>query len=95
VGGEFDEIFQQNASKQELISKHGGVKNTLKRLASKAFWRPFMSVGVIGVILQLGEYCNIMLYMISIFKQTNSSIEPQLAPVIAGSIQVIENHLYI
>lgn len=54
-----------------------------------------MSIGVIGVILQMGEYCNLMLYMISIFEQTNSSIEPQLAPVIAGSIQVKEKKIFM
>ena len=60
----------------------------LKRFCSGAFGRPFMCIGVLRLLTQWGEMANLIIYMISIFKQSKSSIDPELAPVFVGMIQV-------
>ena len=65
-----------------------GWKSTLRRIGSPAFGRPFKCVGVLLIIIQWGELHNVVINMISIFKDPGSSIDPELAPVVVGCIQV-------
>ena len=85
---EFEEISSQNQKKALLAQHLSGWKLTLKRFTSSSFGRPFMCIGVLYLIMQWGEYNNLTIHMISIFTESKSSIEPELAPVFAGSIQV-------
>jgi|LakMenEpi03Aug12_release.lakeMendotaPanAssembly.Ray.scaffolds.fasta_scaffold1278020_1 hypothetical protein len=62
---------------------------SLRRLASPAFGRPFLCVGVLFIITQWGELTNLVIHMISIFREANSSIDPELAPVFVGIVQVL------
>jgi hypothetical protein len=57
---------------------------SLRRLASPAFGRPFLFI-----ITQWGELTNLVIHMISIFREANSSIDPELAPVFVGIVQVL------
>jgi hypothetical protein len=59
-----------------------------KQIFSPAFGRPFMRVGVIIMLNKCNEYNNLVLNMISIFRESKSSIEPELAPVFVGIVQV-------
>ena len=65
-----------------------GLASTLGRLCSPSFTRPFLCIGALRVFSQWGEMCILLVYMITIFKQSKSSIEPELAPVFVGIIQV-------
>jgi hypothetical protein len=47
-----------------------------------------MCIGVLCLINQCGEYTNLFIHMINIFKEANSSIDPELAPVFVGILQV-------
>jgi membrane protein insertase Oxa1/YidC/SpoIIIJ len=62
--------------------------SAIKRIVSPAFGRPFMVVGVLFLLNQWGEFTNLVMNMINIFKESNSSIDPQLAPVFVGVVQV-------
>jgi hypothetical protein len=57
-------------------------------LLSPSFTKPFICIGALRVFSQWGEMAILMVYMITIFKQSKSSIEPELAPVFVGVIQV-------
>ena len=85
---EFNEIVKQNEVKTAMATSDSGWKNTLKRIASPAFGQPFKCVGIIFILIQWGELNNLMINMISIFKDSKSSIDPELAPVFVGCIQV-------
>jgi hypothetical protein len=65
-----------------------GWTTTLRRLASPAFGRPFSCIGVLFLIQQWGEFNNLLIHMIEIFRESKTSVETELAPVIVGSIQV-------
>ena len=88
IAEEFDEIFSHNQKKALQAQHSRGWKSTLKRLTSSAFGRPFLCIGVLSLILQWGESTNLTIHMISIFREYKSSIEPELAPVFVGLIQV-------
>ena len=85
---EFEEISSQNQKKALLAQHSSGWKSTLKRFTSSAFGRPFLCIGVLYLIMQWGEFNNLTIHMISIFRDSKSSIEPELAPVFVGCIQV-------
>jgi hypothetical protein len=59
-----------------------------RRILSPAFGKPFRCVGVIFLMNQWGEFTNLVMNMISIFRESKSSIEPELAPVVVGVVQV-------
>ena len=89
IAEEFEEIFSLNEKKALLAQHSSGWKSTLKRLTSWAFGRPFLCIGVLSLIMQWGEFNNLTIHMISIFRESKSSIEPELAPVFVGCIQVM------
>jgi len=45
-------------------------------------------VGTIRIMNQWGEATNVMINMIPIFRESKSSVEPELAPVFVGAMQV-------
>jgi hypothetical protein len=85
---EFDEILKQNALKILKAKSTSGWKSTIRRIASPAFGQPFKCVGVLFILVHWGEFNNLLINMINIFKESKSSIEPRLAPVFVGFIQV-------
>ena len=81
----------QNGKKSTLAKCSSGWKSTFKQIASPAFGRPFLCVGVLYLIMQWGEFNNLVIHMIGIFKDSKSSIEPELAPVFVGCVQVYKS----
>jgi hypothetical protein len=84
-------MSSQNEKKALLGQHTNGWKSNLKRFTSSAFGRPFLCIGVLYLIMQWGEFNNLTIHMISIFRTANSSIEPELAPVFIGCIQVYQS----
>jgi hypothetical protein len=78
-----------NTIQVNLFYYYSGCMTSLRRLASPAFGRPFLCVGVLFIINQWGELTNLVIHMISIFREANSSIDPELAPVFVGIVQVL------
>ena len=85
---EFGEIQKQKEEKDLRSECDSGWTSSFKRIASPAFGQPFLCIGVLFVINQCGEYTNLVIHMINIFKETKSSIDPELAPVCVGVVQV-------
>jgi hypothetical protein len=85
---EFGEILKQKEEKDSRSKCDSGWKSSFKRIASPAFGQPFLCIGVLFVINQCGEYTNLVIHMINIFKETKSSIDSELALVCVGVVQV-------
>ena len=85
---EFGEILKQNEEKFSRSKCDSGWTASVKRIASPAFGRPFFCIGVLFLINQCGEFTNLVIHMINIFREAKSSIEPELAPVFVGIVQV-------
>ena len=73
----------------------------LRRLWSKAFFRPFAVAGVLSIGSQMAGFNITAIYMIEILREAGSSIDPNIAPIIfgasrvfvGGKICIIEFHL--
>ena len=61
---------------------------TLKRLFSASFFKPFLCVGLLNILSKLSGSNVITYYMITILEESGSSIDPNIGPIIAGSIGV-------
>ena len=88
ISEEFDELSKQ-IEKKAVARVATGWTTTIRRIFSSAFFRPFSCVGILFLIQQWGEFSNLMIHMIEIFRDSNLTVvEPTLAPVIVGSVQV-------
>jgi len=87
---EFNEIIKQKEAKDLLVNTRSknGCCSSLRRIFSPAFGRPFMVIGIIQILNFIGVYTVLLFNMINIFKEAQSSINPQLAPVFVGIVQV-------
>ena len=88
IAEELNEIFQRHEEKSLQSKDKNGCCSSIQRIISPAFGRPFFIVGVIFLLNQWGEFTNLVMNMIQIFKDSKSSIEPELAPVFVGVVQV-------
>ena len=62
---------------------------TLKRFASMAFWKPFLSVGILECLTPLSGFDVHLVYMIPILKWTGYSGDPDFVPTIVGGVRVV------
>ena len=82
---EIDEIQQKHLSKQ----KYQSTLWTLRRLCSRAFFKPFMCIGILELLWNVSGFEVLTLYMVPVLKETESIIEPNLGPVIVGGVRVV------
>ena len=61
---------------------------TLKRFRSSAFWKPYFSIGVLGMLHPLSGFDTCIVYMIPIVKDAGYSYDPGLVPIVVGAIRV-------
>jgi len=90
---ELNQIIQLNKEKALHNKNRKSWTTTFRRIFSSAFGKPFLMIGVIRILNQWGESSNLTINMIQIFRDSNSSVEPELAPVFVGVIQV--QHIYL
>ena len=83
---EIGEIQQRHVSKQQMQSVTCAW--TLKRLFSASFFKPFLCVGLLNILSKLSGSNVITYYMITILEESGSSIDPNIGPIIAGSLGV-------
>ena len=60
----------------------------LNRFASSAFWKPFLSVGILECLTPLGGFDVHIVYMIPILKDTGYSYDPEIVPILVGAVRV-------
>ncbi len=88
---ELDEIVYKHAERKAKATV--SFRGVLKRLASMAFIKPFLCIGVINVLCGWVGIDSISSYMIPIFEGVKSSVDPQLAPIIIGAVRVATSGL--
>ena len=89
VTKEINEIKERHAAKQKI---HGESKSwmwTFQRLLSPSFCKPFLFIGLIYMLIEWAGFNNILVYMILILQESESSIDPELGPIIVGSVRLI------
>ncbi len=91
VQAELTEIQEKHAKKSEekRSGQNGGWKWTFKRLASKAFLKPYMCVGMLSNLNSWIGIDIILNYMVTLFQQAKSSVDPELAPIIIGCVRIV------
>ena len=83
VNEELEEIHQRHLSKDKSQS----CLWLLSRLFSKTFFQPFLCCGVLFLIFTITGFDTIVFYMVTILKETGSSIDPKVGPMIVGSVR--------
>ena len=79
----------QDKHKSKMIQKDSQTwKWTLKRFSSKAFWKPFLSVGVLECLTPLSGFDSCIVYMIPIVKDAGYSYDPDFVPIVVGTVRV-------
>jgi len=81
VNEEFEEIL----NKKKIKEAKG--KTILQTLCSKTFLMPFLRIGSLMIITQWAGINVISSYMVNIFMQAGSSIDPSLAPIFVCGVQ--------
>ena len=81
VNDEFQEIV--NKKKQ----KEAKGRTVFQTLCSKVFLLPFLRIGSLMIITQWAGINVITAYMVNIFIQSGSSIDPSLAPILVCTVQ--------
>ena len=92
ISNEYHEMMTKHQSKPESKS----VLYVLQRLSSKAFLKPYMCIGVIEALFNVCGFEVTLIYMVNLLKDTGSSIDPSLGPVIMGvSLIIMSGKNYI
>ena len=78
---EFEEIVNKKKIKEALG------KSTLQTLCSRTFLLPFLRIGTLVILTQWTGISVLGSYMVTIFTEADSSIDPTLAPIIVCTVQ--------
>ena len=62
---------------------------TFKCLISQTFLKPFSCIGVLWILIEWCGFNNVMMFMITILKESGSSIDPKLGPILVGGVRII------
>ena len=92
ITDELNEMIDRKQKKQSLMTSSSGSWTWIaKRLMSPAYLRPFMCVGVIKIIMTWGGINILMMFMVNVFRESKSSVDPELAPVFVGIVRVLSS----
>ena len=81
VEAELAEIVDKKRAKEVMG------RGVLQTLASRVFILPFLRIGVLMMITQWAGINVITSYMVTIFSDAGSSLDPQLAPILVSCVQ--------
>ena len=81
VNEEYQEIVDKKKRKEEKG------RTVLQTLCSKVFLIPFLRIGSLMIITQWAGINVITAYMVNIFIQSGSSVDPSLAPILVCGVQ--------
>ena len=62
---------------------------TFKRIFSMGFFRPFLCAGLLGILSIMSGFNVVTNYMIIILEESYSSIDPNIGPIIVGSLGLL------
>ena len=88
ITNEYDEIQQKHESKKSQHSKSWW-KFTIKKIFSSAFFKPFLSIGIVFALNEWSGFGPLLTYTFEIFDETGSSVDPGIGLVVIASIRVV------
>ena len=86
---EIDEIIQKQLIKVEQKgddNKKPSMTWIVKKLMSSSFLKPYSCVGVLCIAVEWSGFSAYLSYMINILKESGSTLDPNLGPVLIGSV---------
>ena len=84
---EISEIQEKHESKQKENTNQTWIY-ILKRLFSKAFFKPYSCVGILYIVNNWGGFDQVQLFMIEILENSGSAIDPKIAPIVTGFLRL-------
>ena len=94
INEEFCEMQEKHLSKVAEQIKSSSWKWTLERFFSMAFLKPFSCAGILSVLSMACGTNVVSTYMFFILQESGSLINPNLAPIIVGSVCLITSSEY-
>ena len=94
ISEEIDEIHKKHESKRANMPKKSW-KFVMGRLFSNAFFKPFSCVGVLAIVGTWTGYNSLIVYMIDIFRESGSALDPKLGAIIVGVLRFLFAGEYI
>ena len=94
INEEFCEMQEKHLSKVTEQIKSSSWKWTLERFFSMAFLKPFSCAGILSVLSMACGTNVVSTYMFFILQESGSLINPNLAPIIVGSVCLITSSEY-
>jgi len=85
VSAELSEIVK----KKEESTQIEGFREKLSLVFSIPFLKALSTSGALFFLVQFTGISALVMFMVNIFQDTNSSIDPRLAPVIVGAIRIV------
>ena len=86
---EIQSIIDKRDEKRNSITLGGSSSSVLKRLSTKAFLKPFSCVGVLYGLCQFNGTAPLVVYMKNVFRDSGTTFDASLAPMLVGLIQVV------
>jgi len=84
VEKELQEIVEKKQRKQE-----SGERSVLKSIFSKEFLLPFLKIGILMSLSQWAGINILSSYLVTVFEEAGSSLDPSLAPIMVSAIQLV------
>ena len=94
INEEFCEMQEKHLSKVTEQIKSSSWKWTLERFFSMAFLKPFSCAGILSVLSMACGTNVVSTYMFFILQESGSLINPNLAPIIVGTVCLITSSEY-
>ena len=88
ITDEYEEIQQKHESKKSQLSKNW-LKYTIKQIFSSAFFKPFVSIGIVFALNEWSGFGPLLTYTFEIFEETGSTVDPGIGLVVIASIRVV------
>ena len=88
-GAQYDISEEIGEMNEKHLSKLANVQSSWRRLFSMSFLRPFLCVGVLAILSLASGFNVVSIYMIEILRDSGSTVNPNLAPIIVGTIRLI------
>ena len=61
---------------------------TFQRIFSTSFLKPFSCIGILYMLVAWSGFNNLLVYMIQFLEEAGSTIDPDIGPIIVGSIRI-------
>ena len=89
-GAQYDISEEIGEMNEKHLSKLANVQSSSwRRLFSMSFLRPFSCVGVLAILSLASGFNVVSIYMIEILQDSGSTINPNLAPIIVGTVRLV------